>query len=159
MSKRPTPQMSPAAQAFFWDELIDRHTEHGCWYWLGRTIHGYGVGANYQAHRLAYELARGPIPPGLFVRHTCGNRQCCQPEHLYLGSVADNASRAWIRKRQAGASYTARRTHKHLNAAQVVEIRARHAAGETLNALSERFGVTRQCLANVVKGKTFAGVH
>ena len=41
-------------------------------------------------HRLAYEYARGPIPTGLLVCHTCDVRRCCNPEHLFLGSAKDN---------------------------------------------------------------------
>lgn len=66
-----------------------------CWEWTGNLNgNGYGQvrygGRMRPTHRLAWELAHGPIPPGLWVLHTCDNRVCMRPEHLWLGTGADN---------------------------------------------------------------------
>jgi hypothetical protein len=43
-----------------------------------------------QAHRVAWELANGPIPEGMEALHKCDNKRCCNPKHLYIGTQSDN---------------------------------------------------------------------
>lgn len=81
--------------------------ETGCHLWTGfRNANGYGlmrVGErNVPVHRLAWELAHGPIPAGMLVLHTCDNRRCCNPDHLKLGTHAENARERVERKRTKG---------------------------------------------------------
>lgn len=86
--------------------------ENGCWVW-GRSItdKGYGTitgegGANLKAHRVAYELTRGPIPTGLELDHLCRNRACINPEHLEPVSHRENVLRG-----MAPTSANAVKTH------------------------------------------------
>lgn len=71
--------------------------EHGCLVWpyqLNRTGSGYGQvtisGRKEYVHRVAWELTNGPIPAGLQVLHRCDNPPCFEPDHLFLGTQADN---------------------------------------------------------------------
>jgi hypothetical protein len=66
-----------------------------CWPWVGRCVRGgYGilhVGRFVLAHRLAWELERGPIPQGLHVHHVCRNPACTNPRHMELLQPDDHA--------------------------------------------------------------------
>jgi hypothetical protein len=69
--------------------------ERGCREWQGaRQPTGYGEitvnGKSATTHRLAWELAHGPIPTGMCVCHHCDNPPCCEPSHLFLGTHKDN---------------------------------------------------------------------
>lgn len=67
----------------------------GCWTWIaGKNARGYGQfrvkGRTYLAHRVAFQSANGILPADQVVRHKCDNPECVNPEHLILGSQADN---------------------------------------------------------------------
>ena len=76
-----------------------RRTPTGCLVWTGATSNrGYGqinvAGVTRSTHRVAYELAAGPIPEGLTIDHLCGVRTCVEPTHLEAVTIAENLLRA-----------------------------------------------------------------
>lgn len=81
----------------FWSK-VENSSGADCWQWLGGLCRGYGEfgiirNGKYtmvRAHRVAWELCRGPIPAGKWVLHRCDNPGCCNPSHLFLGTHVEN---------------------------------------------------------------------
>lgn len=89
----------------FW-KYVDRRSCNECWLWTGGTDgRGYGSlsggsgSSPVKAHRLSYELANGPIPVGLVVRHGCDNPLCVNPAHLEVGTQKENIHDMVVRGR------------------------------------------------------------
>lgn len=99
----------PIKERFWANTMPEPNT--GCVLWMGATSRpgfktsvGYGElsegGKVLRAHRVAWELTRGPIPDGLFVLHRCDVTCCVNPDHLFLGTNADNVADKVAKGRQ-----------------------------------------------------------
>jgi hypothetical protein len=99
----------------FWEKVDRSGGLHGCWLWRASTSHG-GYGQvnrgmpdgprNTGAHRVAYELVKGPIPAGMHIDHLCRMPLCVNPAHLEAVTPRENM----LRGRSPWAD-EARRTH------------------------------------------------
>lgn len=127
----------------------------GCWVWMGaRTAKGYGTvhedGRSRYAHRLAWEEVNGPIPDGLQACHHCDNPPCVRPDHLFLGTPADNTHDMMAKGRaRGGRAVGAPHPTTKLTPASVREIRRRRDSGESVWSLAREFDVDRHVISRV----------
>ncbi len=139
----------------FWAKVhID---SSACWEWTaGRVTDGYGCfwvdGRNIRANRMSWQMFYGEIPPGIFVLHRCDNPACVRPDHLFLGTNADNMRDCAQKGRIANGERQglARLTHD-----QVKKIRELLAAGQGLTSLAREFRVTPQQIYNIKHKKSW----
>lgn len=130
----------------------------GCWLWDGSYFQsGYGQFSlthrvNTKAHRTSWELHRGPIPAGKLIMHKCDVRECVNPEHLQVGTCADNLAdmSAKGRARRGEASPKAK-----LTAADIPAIRADVRRHEDIAA---SYGVSDTLIWAVKHGKCWRHV-
>ena len=134
--------------------------DSGCHIWTGtKNSEGYGelrFGRHMRkVHRLRYAHTYGPIPDWLLCCHKCNVRECINPEHIYLGTDADNTRD----KIDAGTHLIRARGRDHHNTpleeADVLEIRRLDAAGSTRAEVARRYNVTTATIGNIVNRKTW----
>jgi hypothetical protein len=138
-------------------EKIEYDPNGGCWLWSGSTICGYGGirderGVKIKAHRAAWMLWRGPIPfqEGYFgacVCHHCDTPACVNPEHLFIGTHADNMNDKAKKERVR---------HSKLRAIDIPVIRHRLKAGEYQRVIAADYGVTREAIKQIKIGRAWA---
>jgi hypothetical protein len=154
-------------QEWFWSQVLPDQGPKDCAIWTGRyQSEGYGIATHKftghkdkPASRVSYQLAIGPIPPGKLACHTCDNRPCCRPDHVFPGTHQDNMDDMWAKGR---AYRGANHPNAILTEAQVREIyrRARKgrwqgAEGEKWTALAREFGVSILTISAIVRGQTW----
>jgi hypothetical protein len=125
----------------------------GCWLWIrGSNSDGYGqITMNRKqqaAHRVSWQLYRGPIPEGMQILHSCDTPPCVNPAHLFLGKDKDNVQDS-IKKDRHFFPKGEQHGRRKLSDADVREIRSAPKSYGTGMALAKRFGVTDQTISNI----------
>lgn len=149
-----------------------------CWVWTAGRNHGrmgYGVfgleGTALKAHRIAWALAYGDIPEGIFVLHRCDNPQCVRPTHLFLGTHADNgrdkAEKGRARAPQGDQNYTRnhpeivrgeRNPNSKLKESDVVLAKEMLSSGASLKSIAERLKISVCTACEISMGKRWSHV-
>lgn len=141
----------------FWSQI---QKSSSCWLWQGALqTNGYGtiwVGRAHSSrvgvHRLAYELARGAIPPKLLVLHRCDVKNCVRPSHLRIGTHQANTTDAQEKGRLASGE---RNGGAKLTWAQVNRIRELHDRGAQLEWLHLDFRVSRAAIRRIIQRESW----
>lgn len=147
----------------FWPKV---NKTEGCWEWQGAIQpNGYGkvrvhrgpqTNEQIGAHRASWELHHPePIPVGMHICHTCDNRRCVNPAHLFLGTPSENQLDCASKGRHNSEASPKGSAHPRakLTEAQVAQMRALKMAGCRNMDLAVRFGVSRPTVSQIVNGK------
>lgn len=131
-----------------------------CWYWAAYTdALGYGRCAfpeEPKAHRASWRLFVGDIPQGMSVLHRCDVRNCVNPDHLFLGTQADNVADMMSKGRsRVTPLHGEANPHAKLTWAAVDEMRALRASGASVYSLAKRYGVSKMTARRAVTGDSW----
>lgn len=133
----------------------------GCWTWQAARRGQYGrmhLGNRswIGAHRMAWRLSRGPIPDGMCVCHHCDNTLCVNPDHLFLGTNAENTADRTRKGRSARNSNPQPGTlngRAKLTEDDVIDIRTVYAIGARQIDIAAAYGVTQVQISAIVRRK------
>lgn len=149
-----------------WEEIIFNKIEKTdtCWNWVGQLDKdGYGVftrkrsgsrkNYTHKAHRTAYRILKGEIPERISVLHTCDNRRCCNPEHLFLGTQMDNIRDAIAKKRAPQCAKGEFNPRHKIKDSDVEDLRQMFKSGNYSKVeLSRLFKISETQTREIIKG-------
>lgn len=145
----------------FW-EKVKKGGRDECWEWQAcRSWNGYGkFGIAYKthyAHRVAWTLTRGSIPDDLHCCHSCDNKVCVNPRHLFLGTREDNMQDASRKGRMnTPRNGGVNNGRAKLTEEEVKEIRELVASGMTQQVIADAYGVCQGRVSRIHLGLAWA---
>lgn len=141
---------------------IGAENEKGCWEWTGGLARGYAsVRTNHprgtaRVNRLAYDGANAEPLGDRMACHTCDNRKCINPAHLFAGTRIDNMQDCVQKNRIARVGSP---RFRKVSPAQRKEICRRVAAGELQRDVASAFGVVQQLVSRIVNSERQAAAE
>lgn len=138
-------------------ELVYPEPNTGCWLW-GGNLHrqGYGRIFGYYAHRLSYHIHNGEIPHGMHVLHRCDNPCCVNPDHLWLGTHADNMRDKFLKGRAPSVHiYSEDRWNAKLTIKDILSIKAKYLFGMLQKDIAAQYNVSRATICLIINNKTW----
>lgn len=147
----------------FWNKVNRRQK---CWLWTaGKNRNGYGRfrfnGEARLAHRLAWQNINGEIPDGMCVCHKCDTPACVNPDHMFIGTRADNVADMIAKGRQSighDHSLTVRGTANGCAKITEDEVLAIRNDGGYQRDIARRFGISQAQVWNIINRKQWAHV-
>lgn len=144
----------------FWSKVLIRGPDE-CWLWTGGLDKdGYGEltvqRIRVSAHRMSWRIKNGAIPDDKMILHNCDNRSCVNNvKCLYVGThqqnMNDMVKRNLNRGHGGGAPSGSRNRNSKLTEDQVLEIRRRHAEGETQASLAIEFNYSSPRISDIIR--------
>lgn len=136
----------------FWPKVAKTET---CWRWTGKIGKGgYGSmnkqGISTYVHRIAWELHFGPVPDGKYVCHHCDNRWCVNPDHLFVGTSAENFADMRAKGRHSHGERCS-----HLTADDVLEIRRLYDSGMRRVHIARHFRTTSKNVHHIGRRRSW----
>ena len=140
------------------NEIFDKkyvEDKNGCWRWTGlKCKGGYGkIGNDDKSHRFSYRRFIGQIPEGMCVCHTCDNRDCVNPDHLWLGTTQDNTKDKIDKGRQIRGEKIG---SSKLKDEDVINIRKMRISGKSQKEISEKFKISRITVMLICQNKSWS---
>ena len=141
--------------------------KEGCWDWSGtKSAYGYGIihygdGKTIHLHRASWLIYKGEIPQGIQVHHSCDNRICSNPDHLWIGTQYENMQDMIRKGRQKpfiGLKGESNKQHK-LTDEKVIEIKLMLKNKISLRVIANKFNVSKGCINHIHRNTTWTHIN
>lgn len=151
---RRIPELSEKAIRLFWKK-VNVLGENDCWIWTACLCGGRGIfavnGMPLFASRISYKMHTGADPGTMMVCHSCDNKACVNPKHLFLGTNADNMRDMVFKNRSRKLSGDIHPATK-LSNAQALDAMKLRKIGLPYSSIAAKYGVSISCISRIANG-------
>lgn len=134
--------------------------EDECWIWTSyKNKDGYGMTSfegkiHRLVHRIIFECYNGPIPDKMLVLHTCDNPPCCNPNHLFLGTVSDNVKDRVNKQRSASGERNNKATMTDQEIYQILT-NINNGKYKSIAQICQECHISRRIIENILRGENW----